>query len=100
MKNTSARAKQQQIAPAFWEFLYKVPAGGTFNLWNLQGALRFDNPGVPTKQKYVEPLQIAIEERWLEPVTNQPDTYRRIGHKRSAYTRHELQLLKIRSSQS
>jgi hypothetical protein len=51
----------------------------TFTLWNLQGVMRFANPGTPNEQTYSEYLQIAIQERWIKP-TNKPNTYRRTGH--------------------
>jgi len=54
------------------------------------------NPGVPTEHKYAEHLSLAVEERWIEPVKGEPDTYRRTHrpYRRSAYMRQELQVFK------
>ena len=87
-------SKTHRVAREFCEFLYAVPVNRTFTLWNLQGALRFANSGVPAQQSYAEHLRMATESRFIEPVAGEKDTYRRIGRKKSAYARHELQLLK------
>jgi hypothetical protein len=77
-----------------------VPISDTFTLWNLQGALRMANPAVPVAQTYAEPLHFAAAEYWIEPVSGQPDTYRRTRHhpnitrNRSNLMRAELQALK------
>ena len=77
-------------ARAFCGFLWEVPRGFTFNLWNLQGVLRFANRGTtPDEEDYSEPLWIAIEEGWIKS-TEQPDTYERTGHPPSAYARYGL----------
>lgn len=79
-------------ARSFCAFLWEVPLGCEFSLWNLQGALRFANPGITYEQKYSEHLRIAVEERLIEP-TNELDTYRRTGHEPSTYVRYQLQAL-------
>ena len=58
------------------EFLYEVPTGMTFSLWNLQGVLRF-HPGIPAEQNYSALLQVLIGRGFIEPVEGQPDVYRR-----------------------
>jgi hypothetical protein len=95
-------AEEKQIARAFCEFIYEVPFAKTFTLWNVQGALRMVNSGVPDRQAYTEHLRVAADRKWIEPVRGQADTYRRIRqhpnftHHRSAGMRSELQALRDR----
>jgi hypothetical protein len=100
MKTTKDATKgEKMVARAFCEFLYEVPVGTTFTLWNLQGALRFANRAVPATQGYAEHLRIATEAGYVEPVPGKADTYKRLGPvtpQRSAHARAELQVLKDR----
>ena len=75
----------------FAEFLYVVPLGDLISLWNIQGAC---GRGIPAQQKFEPHLTIAQEMGWLKKVAD--DEYQRIGPKRSAYGRQELQVLKDR----
>jgi hypothetical protein len=93
--------EEKQIVRAFCDFIYEVPVGSIFTLSNLQGALRFVNPGIPARQRYSQYLRIATEDRWIEPLADSPhETYRRRIRaanetcQRSAYMRGELQILK------
>jgi hypothetical protein len=97
MKNQTVVAADidMKIAREFCNFLYEVPKNEAFTLWNLQGALRFVNRGIPSQQKYVDYLRIAIEAGWIEAVGKE-DTYRRIRYARSGHGRAELQVLKER----
>jgi hypothetical protein len=93
----------------FCEFLYEVPVGSTFTHRNLQGALRVHNsPGTLTcEQTFNEYLPTAIKHGWIRPNTDpakqHPEdgdagmiVYERIGLKKSALARAELQVLKDR----
>jgi hypothetical protein len=85
---------EAQLVNGFCEHIYIVPLNDTITLWNLQGVLGAPNHGIPSQQKYAQHLDVAVEEGWLEPVKDQEDTYKRIGCKRSAGCRMELQILK------
>jgi hypothetical protein len=51
----------------FAEFLSELPRGFTFNLWNVQGALRFTRQGVPNEQSYEHELETAQQLGLIEP---------------------------------
>jgi hypothetical protein len=102
----SSHAKlRDRIIYGFCEYLYDVPVGSDFNLYNLQGALRFVNPGIPAKQKYSLLLEVAIREGWIKRITpkerkiklpgvaGKTDAFRRITFKRSPSARLEFRRL-------
>ena len=94
-KPRSEKQRKRDIVRAFCDFLYAVPVGQTFTLWNLQGTLRgFGN--IPAEQMYAEHFSVAQKRGWIEPVESEPDTYRRTGHRRSAASRGELSDLQER----
>ena len=70
----------KSLANDFCEFLKEVPPGKTFNLYNLQGALRW-HPGIPAQQTYAGDLSCAVRHAFIERVEGEPDVYRRSTHK-------------------
>ena len=40
-----------------------------------------DPESIPDQEEYELHLSLAIKRRWLEPVPDELDTYKRIGHK-------------------
>ncbi|HZQ17078.1 MAG TPA: hypothetical protein VFA90_00035 [Terriglobales bacterium] len=49
------------LPPDFVAFLGGHPAGSKFNLWHLQGAMRFTRDGIPAVQTYSTELNTAQE---------------------------------------
>ncbi len=68
----SLTAEEKKIARNFCDFVYEVPVTMTFTLWNLQGALRAVNPGVPEAQTYADHLRFAAKEGWIKEVSGEP----------------------------
>jgi hypothetical protein len=52
---------QLALPPDFAAFLNEIPAGFDFNLWNLQGAMRFTREGVSAAQTFERELKSAQE---------------------------------------
>jgi hypothetical protein len=55
------------LPPDFVSFLNEFPAGSKFNLWNVQGAMRFTREGIPDHQSYEPELQTAQKLGLIEP---------------------------------
>jgi hypothetical protein len=56
---------QLALPPDFAAFLNEIPAGFDFNLWNLQGAMRFTREGVSAAQTFERELKSAQELRLI-----------------------------------
>lgn len=50
---------QLSLPPDFAALLSEIPSGLEFNLWNLQGAMRFTRSGVPAAQTFKRELKTA-----------------------------------------
>ncbi len=91
--------REDRIVKAFCEYIRNAPEGVPFQLYDLQGALRFANPGIPAQQPYSMYLRVAIETSLLQKVNGVPDTYlplvldkKNVG--RAARRRERLSVLK------
>lgn len=93
-RNRGQRSGLTSIVVAFCTFLYEVPEGTTFTLWNLQGAVDAAAGDVHAKHILAESLRIAIEERWIRKTAD--ESYLKIGHRRSSLAWAQLQELKDR----
>ncbi len=90
---TQPKRQIEREASAFAKFLYAMPPGTLFSLWNIQGSMRFVVPGIPCEKAYEQPLQIASYWHWFRPVQDTPNVYQRTNYKRSALGRLEQRLL-------
>lgn len=88
-------AARRRRATAFANFIYEVPVGSRFTLYNRQGAVGVCNPGTLAQQDCVHELSCAIDEEWIKP-SGSHGVYIRIGPARSAYARLQLQQLVAR----
>jgi hypothetical protein len=89
----------ERIVNAFCEYIRDAPDGVPFQLYHLQGALRFANPGIPSQQPYSLYLRVAVESFLLEKVSGEADTYLPFDlykkkPRRVAMRREQLSILK------
>jgi hypothetical protein len=68
MRIIPADKTNSQLLPRdFAAFLNELPRGFTFNLWSLQGALRFSREGIPNHQSYRPELSTAVQLGLITP---------------------------------
>ena len=83
---TSNHPNSQSALPRdFAEFLNWIPIGGKFNLWNLQGALRFTRKGFPAEQAFAEEIGMAESIGLIRELREDKEV---TAHYRQAYGLH------------
>jgi len=87
-----------RIVEGFRRFMYECRCGSQFTLWNVQGAVRLYNRGIPDRQMYVVHLRQAADVGWIKLVDEGTQTYNRLPHRgsRKQQSSFESRILKDR----